>query len=53
LKKIKLKRKGKKLYKNTQGKMCRVASNYKKRNVIRKRKTLRYLEAQVEKLLSP
>ena len=49
MKKTKLKSKGKKLYKNTQGKMCRVVGNYKKRNVIRKRKTLRNLEAQVKK----
>ncbi len=46
--KPKLKAKGKKLYKNTHGTICRVRPSFRLARLIRQRKTLRKLEAQVD-----
>ena len=43
----KLKGKGKKLYRNAHGTIYRVPPSYRLRRVIRQRKTLRKLEAQL------
>jgi len=49
LKKRKLKSKGKKLYKNTHGRMYRVVRNYKIRHMVKQRKILRKIKAQLHK----
>jgi len=49
LKKRKMKNKGKKIYKNTQGKMCRVVRNYKVRYMVKQKKMMRKLKAQLGK----
>jgi hypothetical protein len=49
LKKRKLKSKGKKIYKNTHGRMRRVVRNYKIRYMEKQRKMLRKLKAQLSK----
>jgi hypothetical protein len=49
LKKRKMKSKGKKLYKNTHGRMHRVVRNYKIRHMEKQRKMLRKLKAQLRK----
>ena len=49
MKKRKLKSKGKKLYKNTHGRMHRVVRNYKVRYMDKQKKMLRKLEAQLGK----
>jgi hypothetical protein len=47
LKRRKLKNKGKKLYKNTHGKMYRVVRNYKVRYMVKQKKMIRKLKAQL------
>jgi hypothetical protein len=49
LKKRKMKAKGKKIYKDTYGRMHRVARNYKIRYMEKQRKMLNKLKAQLEK----
>jgi len=47
LKKLKLKHKGKKVYKNTHGSIYRVVRNYKLTRLIQRRKAQRKLAAQL------